>query len=948
MLLSSLLALVLVSADPVATDSRLVIERFAAEPDIVTPTGIAVDAKGGVLVIESHTHFRPQGYKGPPADRIRRFEDTNHDGKADKITTVFEGTRFTMSLAVDADGSLVVATRNELFRLRDLDADGTFENKKTLAKLETPGDYPHNGLSGVLLVPGGSEILFGLGENLGAEYKLVGSDGKFFAGGGEGGNIYRCGSDGANINRVATGFWNPFALAFDAFGRLFAVDNDPDSRPPCRLLHIVDGGDYGYRFRNGRKGLHPFTAWNGELPGTLPMVAGTGEAPSGLLIYESDNLPDDYRGTVLSTSWGDHRIERFRLEPRGASFRSRAEPIVTGGDNFRPVGIALAPDGSIYISDWVDQSYDLHGKGRVWHLRAAAPRARITAAGSSQGLAHPDLPTRRAAARALLAQGEGEQRILADAARSSPDARARAVALEALLLHQPRPASITGVLETGINDPSPELRAMAAEAVDASTPELGHLASDDREPSVRAAAIRRLPQGAGAVAIKALESDDPFLQTAARNARALSDERLAELAAGDNAGLRVQALVALNERSSRLLADQIASALEDKDARVRFVALEWVAEHDAKSFRGAIERQLASGATSRQLFEAYLAALARLDGELRLANQEIAGEDYVARLLLAPKTSRAVRTRALRMLRPSHAALTLARLKQWLSDDDTAMQVETVRTLRESPLAGGKELLAAIANDAARPAALRAEAIVGLRPSSDRAREELLGLATNPVRAVRHEALRSLRGADLSATQRERLIAGALDTETGELVARISSSTSPGDRPAPSDRDGWLNRLGGPADPAEGERIFYHPNGPGCFRCHAVDGRGGTAGPDLTTTGQVLDRWRLVESILEPSKEIAPQFVPWSLAKTDGTVSTGLLVDEAPTGDQVYVDAQGLRFALKPSEIADRRPQNTSIMPADLHRSMTTGEFRDLIAFLQSPHDNSAASPVSR
>src|SRR6185503_15598806 len=105
------------------------------------------------------------------------------------------------------------------------------------------------------------------------------------------------------------------------FGRLFAVDNDPDSRPPCRLLHIVEGGDYGYKYRNGRKGTHPFTAWNGELPGTLPMVAGTGEAPSGLLACGlGDKLPSDYRGDLLVTSWGDHRIERYQLRPRGASF----------------------------------------------------------------------------------------------------------------------------------------------------------------------------------------------------------------------------------------------------------------------------------------------------------------------------------------------------------------------------------------------------------------------------------------------------------------------------------------------------------------------------------------------------------------------------------------------------------------------------------------------------
>ena len=100
------------------------------------------------------------------------------------------------------------------------------------------------------------------------------------------------------------------------------MDNDPDSRPPCRLLHIVEGGDYGYRFRNGRKGLHPFTAWNGELPGTLPMVAGTGEAPSGVSPTSRTACPRTIAAHLLVTSWGDHRIERFRLQPRGASFQA--------------------------------------------------------------------------------------------------------------------------------------------------------------------------------------------------------------------------------------------------------------------------------------------------------------------------------------------------------------------------------------------------------------------------------------------------------------------------------------------------------------------------------------------------------------------------------------------------------------------------------------------------
>src|SRR5262249_42181332 len=136
------------------------------------------------------------------------------------------------------------------------------------------------------------------------------------------------------------------------------------------LLHIVNGGDYGYRFRYGRKGTHPFQSWDGELPGTLGMVAGTGEAPSGVLAYEAAGLPAEYRGNLLGTSWGDHAIERYPLVDGGGSFSARMHAVVRGGEDFRPVAIATGPDGAVYFSDWVDKSYPVHGKGRIWRLRS--------------------------------------------------------------------------------------------------------------------------------------------------------------------------------------------------------------------------------------------------------------------------------------------------------------------------------------------------------------------------------------------------------------------------------------------------------------------------------------------------------------------------------------------------------------------------------------------------
>ncbi len=730
-------------------------------------------------------------------------------------------------------------------------------------------------------------------------------------------------------------------MALDCYGRLFAVDNDPDSRPPCRLLHVVPQGDYGYRFRNGRKGLHPFTAWNGELPGTLSMVAGTGEAPSGILFYESDNLPRDYIGNILTTSWGDHRIERFRLTPQGASFRSKAEPLVTGGENFRPVGIAQSPDGSLYISDWVDKSYDLHGKGAIWHLRAAAPAARAVVDKLTEPLEHTDLATRRSTARSLRWKDDFSEFALADAMLRAKDPRARAVALESAAGRNARDLQLKVLRDSDAN-----VRAMAVERSSGLMPnfdtipspaflEFDRLAANDPSPLVRAAAMRRLPTARSeAVVVKAFESDDPFLLAAARQSPALSEKRLVELTSDSNAAHRLQSFLALRERDSSKVLDRIPAALADPDPMLRFVALEWVAEREAKQFRPVIEEQLAAGATTRQLFEAYLATLARLDGERRRADQEVAGEEYVARVLLDPKTAPAIRPRALRALRPDHPALTLNRLKAWVSDPNPTIELEAVRTLRESSLPQRSDLLAQVAGDQKRPASLRAEAIVGLRGDNAQARDRLLAFAQAADSSIQREALRSLRGAELSPAQLEDLRKSVHDSDSLALLAMLSKKTD--ERPQPSDRRAWLQLLDGPADADAGERIFFHANGPGCYRCHSVDGRGGRAGPDLTTTGRVLDRGRLIESILEPSKEVALQFVPWTIAKADGTVATGLLVEETPSGDQVYVDSQGKPFTLKPSEIAERRPQSSSIMPADLHATMTLGELRDLIAFLQN------------
>ncbi len=261
------------------------------------------------------------------------------------------------------DDWIYVATRREVLRVADRDGDGRAEQRQTLARLETAGDYPHNGLAGLTFAEDG-RLYFGLGENLGAAYRLVGSDGVALRGEGEGGNVFACQPDGGQLKRIATGFWNPFGSCFDPHKRLFTIDNDPDASPPCRLLNIVAAGDYGYQFRYGRSGRHPLQAWDAELPGTLPMAGGTGEAPCQIV---------PYRGRLWISSWGDFRIEAHSVHTVGASVQTQSEVIVQGDARFRPVGLAAATDGSLYFSDWVERSYPVHTQGRIWRLIPDGP-----------------------------------------------------------------------------------------------------------------------------------------------------------------------------------------------------------------------------------------------------------------------------------------------------------------------------------------------------------------------------------------------------------------------------------------------------------------------------------------------------------------------------------------------------------------------------------------------
>ncbi len=222
--------------------------------------------------------------------------------------------------------------------------------------------------------------------------------------------------DGTGAEVFATGFRTVLNPAINARDEIFLYDNnDHLNIYKTAVGHVVDGGYYGY----------PWDARPPRPGHVLPMDVRIYEAgaPTGVLAYEEDGLPESYRGNLLLCDWGRGEIVRLGLGHRGAGFRAAPEEKLLAG-HVRPTGIAVAPDGlSFYVGDWQFPGWRSDAKaGRLlrltyrgasaaapkpaWYLPAAMGREfRATTDELVRGLSHPARSVRMVAQRRLAERG---------------------------------------------------------------------------------------------------------------------------------------------------------------------------------------------------------------------------------------------------------------------------------------------------------------------------------------------------------------------------------------------------------------------------------------------------------------------------------------------------------------------------------------------------------------
>jgi putative heme-binding domain-containing protein len=141
--------------------------------------------------------------------------------------------------------------------------------------------------------------------------------------------------------------------------------------------------------------------------------------------------------------------------------------------------------------------------------------------------------------------------------------------------------------------------------------------------------------------------------------------------------------------------------------------------------------------------------------------------------------------------------------------------------------------------------------------------------------------------------------------------------------------------LARPGNPERGRKVLEDVEKSLCLKCHRLGDRGERIGPELTKLGGRFSRITIIESILEPSRSIAPSFEQVSAALADGRVITGVRVAETEQ-DLTLGDQEGRKQTIRKANIESMKQQSQSLMPEGLEKRLTSDEFVDLIGYLTS------------
>lgn len=342
---------------------------FTAELLYTVPKGeqgswvsLTVDSQGRLICGDQYGGF--YRLTPPPAGSANPEEET----QVETLTSSIGGSHGLLwahdSLYVVVNEKAGAKSEPGLWRLRDKDGDGTFEEETLLRRFEGSGEHgPHT----PVLSPDGQSLYIANGNHTKLPQPLDHSraarawgedlllprqwDANGHAAGilAPGGYIVKTDLDGKEMELFCYGFRNEFAIAFNAEGELFTYDSDMEwdmGTPwyrPTRIIHCVSGADYGWRSGSGK--------WPEYYPDSLPAVYDIGPgSPTGVTFGTGAAFPAKYQTAFYAADWTYGTMYAVHLKPEGASYKAEVEEFVSG----KPLpltSVVINPhDGAMYFA----------------------------------------------------------------------------------------------------------------------------------------------------------------------------------------------------------------------------------------------------------------------------------------------------------------------------------------------------------------------------------------------------------------------------------------------------------------------------------------------------------------------------------------------------------------------------------------------------------------------
>jgi putative membrane-bound dehydrogenase-like protein len=365
---------------------------FAAEPNVQNPIAMTTDERGRLWVAENYSWSGAGagGFDGTQRDRIVILEDVDGDGKHDKRTVFWDNARKLTSIEVGNGGVWAICLPHLLFlpdKNRDDKPDGPPLIKLDGIDEDVVGHTPANGLKwgsdGWLYARHGIQATSNIGKPGSGDSQRI----KINTG------VWRYHPVSERIETVMHGMTNSWGFDFDQHGEMFVINTVIG-----HLWHTVPGAHvqrmYGVDLNPHAYQLIEQTAdhvhwdtgetWNTVQKGMSDKTsqAGGGHAHIGLMIYQGDNWPSEYRHRLFTLNLHGSRINSNRLERHEAGYvGKRAADFCFWSDPFfRGMDLITGPDGGVYIADWSDtgECHDHDGvhrtSGRIYKLTYGRPK----------------------------------------------------------------------------------------------------------------------------------------------------------------------------------------------------------------------------------------------------------------------------------------------------------------------------------------------------------------------------------------------------------------------------------------------------------------------------------------------------------------------------------------------------------------------------------------------